>query len=88
MGQLFRYDKSSGQMVECTRAEVRRRGPSRFPYACPWSGVHQSQAQELRDFYAARGEKVEVTGDGDPVYTSRRHRKRLLKMRGMVDRGS
>lgn len=65
-----------------------RSGKSRFPYECVVSGVHANQAQELRDFYEKHGEKVEVTDDGNPVYTSRRHRSRLLKLRGMCDRGS
>jgi hypothetical protein len=66
-----------------------RPSKSRFPYECDVSGVHSSQAQELRDFFESHGEKgVEVTQEGNPVYTSRNQRKRLLKLRGMVDRGS
>jgi hypothetical protein len=67
---------------------VERHSVQTWPRECFISGVHSSQAQELRDFFASKGEKVEVTPDGNPVYTSRKHRKRLLALRGMVDRGA
>jgi len=80
------YDKTLGRMVE--GRPPRRDHVSRFPYECWVSGVHASQAQELRDFFAKHGEHPEVTSDGNPIYESRRQRKRLLKLRGMCDRGS
>jgi hypothetical protein len=64
-----------------------RRQVSTWPRPpCVVSGVHASQAQELRDFFKKHGEHVEVTNEGDPIYTSRRQRQRCLKMRGMVDK--
>lgn len=55
---------------------------------CYASGVHASQAQELRDHLAKRGCPTEVTPSGDPIYTSAAHRKKALKIRGMHDKAS
>lgn len=55
---------------------------------CCASGVHASQAQELREHLADRGCPTEVTTDGDPIYTSAAHRKKALKCRGMFDKAS
>ncbi len=55
---------------------------------CVASGVHPSQAQELRDHLTSRGCPTEVSRDGEPIYTSAAHRKRALKCRGMYDRNS
>lgn len=59
-----------------------------WPLTCTASGVHPSQAQELRDYYKKHGCPTEVTKDGNPVYTSAAHRKQALKVRGMHDRSS
>jgi len=55
---------------------------------CFASGVHPSQAQELRDHYKKHGINVEVNQDGDPIYESSAQRKKALKCRGMVDKSS
>jgi hypothetical protein len=65
-----------------------RRSCGGWPMECYASGVHASQAGELREFFRQRGENVEVTKDGDPVYTSASQRKRLLKLRGFVDKSA
>jgi hypothetical protein len=65
-----------------------RRSCSWEPIECIASGVHSSQAGELRDFFKKHGESVTVTADGNPVYTSAGQRKRLLKLRGLHDRNS
>ena len=65
-----------------------RRAGSGWPMTCFASGVHASQADELRRYLADRGCPTEVTRDGDPVYTSASHRKKALKLRGMYDRQS
>lgn len=64
--------------------------PSSFgwPLECIASGVHPSQAGELRDYLRRAGVPTEVTRDGNPVYTSAQHRRRALKARGMHDRNS
>jgi hypothetical protein len=59
-----------------------------WPLECFASGVHESQAGELRDFFAKHGESITVTKDGNPVYTSPAQRKRALKLRGLCDRNS
>ncbi len=55
---------------------------------CVGSGVNANQAQELRDHFQRNGVSVEVTNDGDPIYTSAEHRKRALKCRGIHDNNS
>lgn len=59
-----------------------------WPMVCCASGVHESQAQELRDFFKVNSCPTEVTNDGDPIYRDAQHRKRALKLRGMYDRAS
>lgn len=53
---------------------------------CTASGVQPWQAQELRDHLKKSGVPTEVTPQGDPIYTSRSHRKAALKARNMHDR--
>ena len=66
----------------------RKAGKGGWPLACVASGVHPSQAQELRDFFKANGENCEVNHEGDPVYTSPTQRKRCLRLRGLYDKNS
>lgn len=79
----------SGTVVG-TDNPTRRSKPRRpWPMApCVASGVHASQAQELRDHLADRDCPTEVTKDGDPIYTSAAHRKKALKIRGFHDKVS
>lgn len=55
---------------------------------CLASGVNPLQAPELRRFFKKHGESVEISADGNPIYTSAGQRKRLLKLRGFCDRNS
>ncbi len=88
MGRFFHYDAVTGcvreghKPVENTTSRVWK------PIECCASGVHASQAGELREFFRKHGESVEVTADGNPVYESASQRKRLLKLRGLHDRNS
>lgn len=59
-----------------------------WPMTCYASGVHASQAEDLRQYFRQHGCPTEVTNSGDVVYTSAAHRKRALKCRGMRDRSS
>jgi len=59
-----------------------------WPMTCYASGVHPSQAGELRQHLRERGCPTEVTKGGDPIYNSPAHRKKALKVRGMHDRNS
>ena len=84
MSRIFYYDPERDAVIERLGAggvELRRR-PA-WPRECYASGVHASQAQELRDFFAKNGESVEVTKNGDPVYTSASEERRCLRLRGM-----
>ncbi len=58
-----------------------------WPMTCMASGVHPEQAGQLREFLAKSGVPTEVTSGGDPIYTSARHRRKALKVRGMIDKG-
>ena len=52
------------------------------------SGVAPQQAQELRDYLDKRGVPTDVSEDGNPIYRDARHRRRVLKARGIHDRNS
>lgn len=55
---------------------------------CVASGVHASQAGELREYLRKSGVPTEVTEGGDPIYTSATHQKKALKVRSMNLRNS
>ena len=59
-----------------------------WPMECVASGVHPSQAGELRKYFADHGCPTEVTADGNPVYRSAAHRRKALKLRGFKDKAS
>jgi len=59
-----------------------------WPQVCCASGVHPKQAQQLRNLFDQHGCPTEVTKGGDPVYRSKEHRKKALKLRGMHDKSS
>lgn len=61
---------------------------SGWPLECVASGVHASQAGELREFFRKRGCPTEVTADGNPVYRDAAHRRKALKLRGFHDKRS
>lgn len=57
-----------------------------WPIECYASGVNANQAQDLRDEFKRMGVSVEVTNDGDPIYTDPAHRRKALAARGFHDR--
>ena len=61
---------------------------SSWPMTCHASGVNPEQAGELRSLLRENGVPTDVTNDGDPVYRDKNHRKKALKVRGLVDRSS
>lgn len=61
---------------------------SGWPLECVASGVNPNQAQELRDHFQKVGVPTEVSSDGNPIYRNAAHRKKALKARGFVDKGS
>ena len=73
----------------CLRAElVGVPSKSGWPIECYASGVHASQAGELRDYLKKKGVPTEVTHEGDPIYTDATHKRKALKARGFIDRNS
>lgn len=61
---------------------------SGWPMECYASGVHPSQAGELRKLFVDKGVPTEVTKNGDPIYLNAKHRKKALRARGFVDKAS
>jgi hypothetical protein len=88
MGRFFRYDSESDSVVEREAPAERRATEAKWPIACVASGVHPSQANELREFLQKSGVPTEVTSDGDPVYRNASHQRNALKVRGLVNRSS
>ena len=78
-----------GGIVKGTNNPIRPRPKKAWPMQpCVASGVHASQAGELRKHLAERGCPTEVTPGGDPIYTSAAHRRKALKIRGFYDKNS
>lgn len=81
--------KGGRKARRCYQAERKSvPSPRCWPMTCFASGVHASQADQLRDCLAKAGVPTEVTKDGDPVYRSAAHRRKALKARGFVDKSS
>ena len=59
-----------------------------WPLECVASGVHPSQAGELREFYRKNGCPTVVSEDGNPIYRDATHRRKALKLRGFKDKAS
>lgn len=59
-----------------------------WPLECDASGVHPSQAKDLKELLKKNGVPTEVTTEGNPVYRSPQHRREALKVRGIKDRNS
>ncbi len=86
MSRFFHYDEKSGGVIE-GHAPVARKSAKWPMDPCCASGVNPDQTGELRAFFEKHGETVDIV-DGDPVYESPGQRKRLLKLRGIVDKAS
>lgn len=85
----FQAEGATGQMIGTDNPTRIAKSPGRpWPMTCVASGVHASQAQELRDHLAGCGVATEINSEGDPVYTSAAHRRKALKARGFHDRAS
>jgi hypothetical protein len=74
--------------LACELKPCRSHTGAGWPFECIASGVHPSQAQQLRDYFRKAGVPTDVSPGGNPVYTSAAHRKRALKCRGFFDKSS
>ncbi|TSA48986.1 hypothetical protein D4R47_04625 [archaeon] len=90
LGQAPRTIKIKGRIAKRDyQAEASSVIPLKgWPFECIASGVHPSQAGQLRDHLARKGVPTEVTSAGDPVMRNASHRKKVLKARHMHDRAS
>lgn len=83
-----RFDDGSLALRDYAAEHRPSKAGSGWPMECVASGVNAEQAGELRELFRRHNCPTEVTRDGDPVYTSARHRKEALKIRGMYDRSA
>lgn len=84
--KFFRYDESTGQVVECNQS--RTVGRPRYPLPCEALAVHPSQIGEARDFDRQNGVATEYRGDGTPIMNDFRHYKKYRRLHGVHDRRS
>ena len=99
-GQVIEKEFAMGAAPRCVRVgrswarrsfAAERTGtpaPKGWPLECVASGVHPSQAGELREHLRKSGVPTEISRDGNPIYRNPLHRKRALHARGLVDRNS
>ena len=90
VGRAPRFVRVAKKRARRSFAAERKSVPSPrcWPMTCFASGVHASQADQLRAHLTKAGVPTEVTRDGDPVYRSAEHRRKALKARGFVDKSS
>ena len=63
--------------------------PSNWPMESDAAGVHPDQAKELSEHVRARGVPTEIDmRTGNPIFTSREHRKRFCQATNMYDRNA
>ena len=62
--------------------------PSCWPMESDAMGVHPAQAKEYSDFLRERGVPTEINADGNPILTSRHHRKLVCAATGQYDRNA
>ena len=62
--------------------------PGGWPLESDAAGVHPDQAREYSDYLRAQGVPTEVLPNGNPVFTSQRHRARVCRAVGLYDRNA
>jgi len=62
--------------------------PSNWPLESDAAGVHPDQAKEYGDYLREKGVPTEIRENGNPVFTSQRHRKLVCQATGMYDRNA
>lgn len=59
-----------------------------WPHASYAAGVHHKQIPEMMEFDKKHGVPTEYTEDGDPIHTSRSHRRKYHEAHGIFDRSA
>ena len=59
-----------------------------WPIKSDAAGIHPSQETEMREYLRKRGADCEFTRDGRAVFTSRAHRRQVLKVMNYIDHTS
>jgi hypothetical protein len=67
---------------------VRNITSKNWPMESDALGVHPEQAKEFSEFLKKSGVPTEVLPNGNPVLTSRKHRKEVCAATGMYDRNA
>ena len=62
--------------------------PSCWPMESDAMGVHPAQAKEYAEYLRGKGVPTEINADGNPVLTSRHHRKRVCAVTDTYDRNA
>jgi len=60
--------------------------PGDWPMTSYAAGISAEEIPEFKKIDAAGGVPTEYSKDGDPVFTSKRHRRDYCKLHGMYDR--
>jgi len=66
----------------------RRTTAGAWPMTSDAMGVHPAQAKEYADYLRMKGVPTEINADGNPILTSRNHRKRVCAATGQYDRNA
>ena len=59
-----------------------------WPYASYAAGVSPDQIPEMQKVDRENGVPTEYTSDGDPIFRSRRHRKKYCQVHNLYDRNA
>lgn len=62
--------------------------PGAWPMESDAMGVHPAQAGEYSDYLRDKGVPTEINAEGNPILTSRLHRKRLCAVTDTYDRSA
>ena len=63
-------------------------GKAGWPMKCEASGCHREQIGEFTKMMSDAGCPTDFTSDGRAIYTSRSHRAKALRVRGMFDKNA
>lgn len=63
-----------------------RRITGGWPMVSTAAGINPDEVEEFKKIDARHGVPTQYTPDGDPIFTSRSHRKRYLQLHNLFDR--